>query len=320
MKPTSFISTTVYRFNGVNFLRGIGYKSSLFEGSHHRTRKMADESPVEVKLTIDALKKNVPYKHPGMPRTMPVFVHGDFIKGKLSIKIKDGTQVQHKGVSITIYGRYDGEMSPSFDPFFTKTLQILPAAKLSQSINTTFNFDRVTLPLTSYYGTGVDVIYYVECKVDRGIQSAVCRKGFYYVRPTDFEKTPLVKGIGITNVLHMDVLLDSTTVDPRVGFIGSLYFELFKLRIVSVSFEIIRRENYTLGTKDEVLTDFELLDGAPVKGTLVPIRLFTGNLKLWPPPKDEKLKIEYFIKVHAIDETGAVYVKLLPVQFVFKQK
>ncbi|OHS93061.1 Vacuolar protein sorting-associated protein 26 [Tritrichomonas foetus] len=279
---------------------------------------MTEEPPIEVTLSLDALKKNVPYKHPSMPKAMAVYLHGDVIKGKFSIKLKDGFQLQHKGITVSLIGRYEGNSAPSHEPFFSKVLQILPASKLSQSINSNFNFDRVALPTTSYYGTNVDLLYYVEVKIDRGVSTFCKRKQFYHVRPNDIEKTPLVKGIGITNVLHMDIILESTTVDPRVGFVGALYFELFRLRIVSVAFEIIRREIDLLGKHDSSLVNFEILDGAPVKGTLVPIRFFTGNLKLWPAPKDDKLKVEYFIKVHALDETGAIYVKLLPVNFVFQ--
>lgn len=278
-----------------------------------------DSHPIQLSLTLDAFKRNIVYKHPSMPKSTPVYIHGDVIKGKFSLKLKDSTTIQHKGLSLSIVGRYQGPAAPSVEPFFVKTLQLLPPSKLSQSIQTIFNFDRIALPTGSYYGNNFSLVYFVELKIDRGFQTLVRKKAFYYVRPQNIVKTPLSKGIGITNVLHMDIIFDSTTVDPRVGFVGALYFRLFKLRIVSVSFEIIRREGDQYGIKqDTSLICFEVLDGAPVKGTLVPIRFFTGALNLWPSPKNDKITVEHFLKVHAVDETGAVYIKLHPVNFVFQ--
>ncbi|OHT08847.1 Vacuolar protein sorting-associated protein 26 [Tritrichomonas foetus] len=286
---------------------------------------MEESKKLEVKISVDAYKKNVPHKHPGMPRTTPVFVHGDVIKGKLNIKLLDQTTpITHKGIQVSIIGRFEGGKVPNYlDPFFVKNLQLLPASKLSQSLeNISFNFDRVSFPLPSYYGTGVNVAYYVECKVDLSPFPNVTRKPFYFVKlSAHHEDTPLHKGIGITNVLHMDVILKSTTVDPRVGFIGYLYFALFKIRMVSVSFEVVRVESNILGgyleKTDEKLQSFEIMDGAPVKGTAIPIRMFTGGMNIWPNPKDSKFSVEYFLRVHAVDETGSLYVKNIPINFVF---
>lgn len=281
--------------------------------------QLMSEDPIELNINLNAFKKNIPYKHPSMPKSVPVFIHGDVIKGNFSIKLKEGVSFQHKGISISLIGKYDGPSAPTVDPFFSKVLQLLPPSKLSFSVDSSYNFGRVVFPCGSYYGSRFSLIYYVEIKIDRGAQTIVKRKHFYHIKPQNIQKTPLVKGIGITNVLHMDIIFDSTTVDPRVGFIGSLFFELFKLRITNVSFEIIQREGDIFEfKKDTTLITFEVLDGAPVRGCLIPVRFFTGGLNLWPAPKNDKISVEYFIKVHAVDETGAVYVKLHPVNFVFQ--
>lgn len=123
----------------------------------------------------------------------------------------------------------------------------------------------------------------------------------------------------------MDIIIQSTKIDPRGAFIGILYFALFKLRIVSVSFDVVRREKYKETFynvfEDQNLVSYELLDGAPVKGCSVPIRIYIGHLNLWPAPinKEAKVTADYFLRVLAIDENGGHYVKLLPVEYAFEK-
>ncbi len=106
-----------------------------------------------------------------------------------------------------------------------------------------------------------------------------------------------------------------------MGFIGFLYFSLYKIRIVSVLLDIIRKETFTFAELsdeyEETVKEFEVMDGSPVRGTLIPIRFYTGDLHLWPQPKDKYYVIEYFLRVHAVDESNGSYIKMIPINFVF---
>jgi vacuolar protein sorting-associated protein 26 len=271
-------------------------------------------SPVSVSVSLDVPKKNAEYRHPSMPPNVAVYVHGDIIKGRFSIELAPGTSVDHKGVTISLIGAYQGSDCPSKDVFFSKVLQLLPPAKLSQTVKSPFTFDRLPLPVGSYYGDNINLSYFVECSVQK--TSFGCKKLFCVVRPEEIHETPLRKGIGITNVLHMEVLLRSTVVDPRIGFFGALHLSLAKIRIVNVQLELIRKERIN-DYHERLITQFEVLDGATVKGVMIPIRFYTGNLNLWPSPKDPSVNVEYAIRVFAQDEPGEKYVKYLPVSFAF---
>jgi hypothetical protein len=138
------------------------------------------------------------------------------------------------------------------------------------------------------------------------------------VRPDESIETPLHKGIGIANVLHMEILLNSTIVDPRTCFIGGLHLSFSKIRLVEVSLELVRTETVNQSHED-VIAHFEVLDGSTVKGVIIPLRFHIGHLNCWPAPKDPKVVVEYAIRVSGLDEQDGKYVKLLPVTFAFRK-
>ena len=273
---------------------------------------------MQLKLTLDVPKRNSQYKHPCQPSSIAVYVRGDAIKGKVGIEIAQ--PIEHRGVTVRLVGYY--EMSsefPQLPPFFSKELKALPAGVLPKSIRFPFSFEKVAVPTGSYCSPTVTVGYKIECAVSMpGIASDVrTEKKFFVVVPQAIEKKPFVKAIGIENVLHLDLAFESLVVDPRVGFTGCLYFELSKLRILSAHLHVIREETVE-GVKHETkMQKFEILDGAPVRGTVVPIRFFTGDLDLWPSPRDIGVSVDYTLQMIAVDEVGEIYIRNLPVQFVF---
>jgi len=74
--------------------------------------------------------------------------------------------------------------------------------------------------------------------------------------------------------------------------VGKIYFLLVRIKIKHMELSIIRRE--TTGAppnqynESETITKFEIMDGAPVRGETIPIRLFLGGFELTPTFRDGK--------------------------------
>ena len=74
---------------------------------------------------------------------------------------------------------------------------------------------------------------------------------------------------------------------------GKIYFLLVRIKIKHMELSIIRRE--TTGAQpnqyneSETITKFEIMDGAPVRGETIPIRLFLGGFELTPTFRDGKV-------------------------------
>jgi hypothetical protein len=78
---------------------------------------------------------------------------------------------------------------------------------------------------------------------------------------------------------------------------------------------IIRRE--TTGSppnqynESETITKFEIMDGAPVRGETIPIRLFLGGFDLTPTFRDvnKRFSTRYYLNLVLIDEENRRYFK-----------
>nr|AFK45729.1 unknown [Medicago truncatula]AFK49102.1 unknown [Medicago truncatula] len=79
--------------------------------------------------------------------------------------------------------------------------------------------------------------------------------------------------------------------------------------------EIRRRESTGSGTnthvETETLAKFELMDGAPVRGESIPIRLFLSPYELTPTHHNinNKFSVKYFLNLVLVDEEDRRYFK-----------
>jgi vacuolar protein sorting-associated protein 26 len=78
---------------------------------------------------------------------------------------------------------------------------------------------------------------------------------------------------------------------------------------------LIRRESVGSGPnaviENEVLTKFEIMDGAPVKGEVVPIRFYLASTDLTPSYKNvnNRLSVKYMLSLVLFDEEDRRYFK-----------
>jgi vacuolar protein sorting-associated protein 26 len=97
--------------------------------------------------------------------------------------------------------------------------------------------------------------------------------------------------------------------------VGKIYFLLVRIKIKHMELSIIRRE--TTGSppnqynESETITKFEIMDGAPVRGETIPIRLFLGGFDLTPTFRDvnKKFNTRYYLNLVLVDEENRRYFK-----------
>ncbi|GAT94717.1 vacuolar sorting protein 26 putative [Entamoeba histolytica] len=97
--------------------------------------------------------------------------------------------------------------------------------------------------------------------------------------------------------------------------LGQVYFKVVRLPLASMELQIQRKEttgfppNQTVDT--EVLSRYELMDGAPVKGESMPIRVFLANLDLTPTYHNvnNMFSVTYHLHLVLIEEDGKRYFK-----------
>jgi len=121
--------------------------------------------------------------------------------------------------------------------------------------------------------------------------------------------------VGIEDCLHIDFEYNKSKYHLKDVIVGKIFFSLVRIKIKHMELSIIRRE--TTGAppnqynESEVITKFEIMDGAPVKGETIPIRLFLSGFDLTPTYRDinKKFSTRYYLNLILIDEENRRYFK-----------
>ncbi|GME83419.1 unnamed protein product [Ambrosiozyma monospora] len=136
---------------------------------------------------------------------------------------------------------------------------------------------------------------------------------------------PVKMDIGIENCLHIEFEYSKSKFSLKDVIVGRIYFLLVRLKIKHMELSLLRRE--TCGappnqvSENETLVRFEIMDGAPVRGETIPIRLFLGGFDLTPTYKDvnKKFSTRTFLSLVLIDEDSRRYFKQSEI-ILYRQK
>ena len=98
---------------------------------------------------------------------------------------------------------------------------------------------------------------------------------------------------------------------------GKVNFNLVRIKIKLMELSLIRRETVGNGptavTENETLTKFELMDGAPVKGEVIPVKLSLRGIPADLTPTysniNNRFSVRYFLNLVLVDEEDRRYFK-----------
>jgi len=113
----------------------------------------------------------------------------------------------------------------------------------------------------------------------------------------------------------MEFEYDKQSVHLQDVVTGKVFFLLVRIKIKHMELNLLRREHTGSGqhqlNESETLTRFELMDGAPVRGERIPIRLFLANLDLTPTYKSisNKFNVKYYLNLVLVDQEDRRYFK-----------
>jgi vacuolar protein sorting-associated protein 26 len=132
---------------------------------------------------------------------------------------------------------------------------------------------------------------------------------------------PIKMEVGIEECLHIDFEYDKQKYHLNDVILGKIYFLLVRIKIKHMELAVIRREAAGTGSNtyndSENITKYELMDGAPVKGECVPIRLFLSPLDLTPTYRSVNniFSVKYYLNLVHVDEEDRRYFKQQEVVF-----
>jgi vacuolar protein sorting-associated protein 26 len=131
---------------------------------------------------------------------------------------------------------------------------------------------------------------------------------------------PIKMEVGIEDCLHIEFEYDKARYHLKDSVIGKIYFLLVRIKLKHMEIEIRRRESTGSGSnarsESDTLAKYEIMDGAPVRGEIIPIRLFLSPYDLTPTHKNvsNKFNVKYLLNLVLVDEEDRRYFKQQEIQ------
>lgn len=209
-----------------------------------------------------------------------------------------------------------------------------------------FDFSNAEKPYESYNGLNVRLRYFIRVTVTRGYPSGNVvkeqdfvvqrvpprlrfffqkRRSFFYpslpasflrvAQPAPEVNSTIKMEVGIEECLHIEFEYEKSKYHLSDIIIGKVYFLLVRIKIKHMELAIIRREAAGSGAQQynesETITKFEVMDGAPVRGECIPIRLFLNNFNLTPTYRgiNNKFSVRYYLNLVLVDQEERRYFK-----------
>uniref|UniRef100_UPI00358F4E2E vacuolar protein sorting-associated protein 26A-like n=1 Tax=Myxine glutinosa TaxID=7769 RepID=UPI00358F4E2E len=248
-----------------------------------------------------------------------LFYDGESVSGKVNITMKQpGKRLEHNGIRIEFIGQIELFYDKSNTHEFVSLVKELALpGELTQSRSYDFDFMQVEKPYESYTGTNVRLRYYLKVSIARRLTDIVKEYDLVVHQLATFPdiNTSIKMEVGIEDCLHIEFEYNKSKYHLKDVIVGKIYFLLVRIKIQHMELQLIKKEITGAGanttTESETIAKYEIMDGAPVKGESIPIRLFLSGYELTPTMRDvnKKFSVRYFINLVLIDEEDRRYFK-----------
>ncbi|CDP20295.1 unnamed protein product [Coffea canephora] len=250
---------------------------------------------------------------------VPLFQSQENISGKISIEPVSGKKVEHNGIKVELLGQIEMYFDRNNFYDFTSLVRELDVpGEIYERKTYPFEFSTVEMPYETYNGVNVRLRYILKVTISRGYAGSIVEYQDFVVRnygPPPSINNSIKMEVGIEDCLHIEFEYNKSKYHLKDVIIGKIYFLLVRIKIKNMDLEIRRRESTGSGAnthvETETLAKFELMDGAPVRGESIPIRLFLSPYELTPTYRNinNKFSVKYYLNLVLVDEEDRRYFK-----------
>ncbi|OBZ91414.1 Vacuolar protein sorting-associated protein 26B [Choanephora cucurbitarum] len=274
---------------------------------------------IEVSFSNEEQRKHVEVKvEKDRKQNFPVYLDGESVSGKVNIGLRDGKKLEHNGIKVEFVGSielyYDKGKSHEF---LTLSQELAAPGELRQNAAFEFEFKNVEKQYECFSGINVKLRYFVRVTIARRLADVIRERDIWvnsYKMPIEINNSIKME-VGIEDCLHIEFEYNKSKYHLKDVIVGKIYFLLVRIKIKTMELSIIRRETTgalpNVYNESETITKFEIMDGAPVRGETIPIRLFLGGFELTPTFRDinKKFSTRYYLNLVLIDEENRRYFK-----------
>ncbi|KAL8136654.1 hypothetical protein V2J09_002655 [Rumex salicifolius] len=282
----------------------------------------AFKPPCTVSITFadGRTRKQVPLKKEnGQVSTVPLFQSQENIVGEVHIEPTHGKKVEHIGVKIELLGQIELYFDKgNFYDFTSLVRELDVPGEIYEKKTYPFEFSTVEMQYESYNGINVRLRYILKVTISRNYVGNIVEYQDFVVRnytPAPPVNNSIKMEVGIEDCMHIEFEYNKSKYHLKDVIIGKIYFLLVRIKIKNMELEIRRRESTGSGSntyvETETLAKYELMDGAPVRGESIPIRLFLSPYELTPTYRNinNKFSVKYFLNLVLVDEEDRRYFK-----------
>ena len=266
---------------------------------------------------------------------MPTYNGNDMIAGKIEILIPPGKKIEHMGVKVELLGLIELYFDKGNSIKFCHMLRELEGPGiLAQNKTIPFEFSTEK-PYETYSGMNVRLRYFVRLTIAKNYGSSIVKEKDFALWnyqsiaqqaiASEAPQQSIKMEVGIEDCLHIEFEFDRQKYHLKDVILGKIYFLLVRIKIKYMELAIIRREAAGVGSntynESENVSKFELMDGAPIKGENIPIRLFLAPLAITPTYRsvNNVFSVKYYLNLVLVDEEDRRYFKQQEVNFWRKQ-
>lgn len=274
---------------------------------------------IEIRLESEETRKQVEIKAEKEKTIQcPVYYDGDSVSGQVLVRVRDGKKLTHDGIKVEFVGSIELFYDRGHHHEFLSLSQELAApGEMRQAQTFDFSFKNIEKQHESYHGINVKLRYFVRVLISRRMADVSKEREIWvhsFRMPPDSNNSIKME-VGIEDCLHIEFEYNKSKYHLKDVIVGKIYFLLVRIKIKHMELSIIRRE--TTGSppnqynESETITKFEIMDGAPVRGETIPIRLFLGGFDLTPTFRDvnKRFSVRYYLNLVLIDEENRRYFK-----------
>lgn len=276
----------------------------------------------EIEIVFDGAesKKTAEVKgEDGKVEKMLLFYDGETVSGKVNVTLKKpGSKLEHQGIKIEFIGQielfYD---RGNHHEFKCLSKALARPGDLIQNNSYPFDFPNVEKQFEVYAGSNVRLRYFLRATIVRRLSDITREVDIAVHTLCSYPEmnNPIKMEVGIEDCLHIEFEYNKSKYHLKDTIIGKIYFLLVRIKIKHMEIAIIKRESTGTGpnvfNENETIAKYEIMDGAPVKGESIPIRVFLAGYNLTPTMRDinKKFSVKYFLNLVLMDTEDRRYFK-----------
>ncbi|XP_043226755.1 vacuolar protein sorting-associated protein 26B-like [Amphibalanus amphitrite] len=248
-----------------------------------------------------------------------LFFDGETISGKVIITLKKaGSKLEHFGIKVEFVGQIELQYDRGGQhEFLSLVKELARPGELQQNVSYPFEFSQVEKPYESYSGSNVRLRYFLRVTIVRRLSDLVREMDIAVHTLSQYPdmNTSIKMEVGIEDCLHIEFEYNKSKYHLKDVIVGKIYFLLVRIKIKHMEIAIIKRETTGAGpstyNENETIAKYEIMDGAPVRGESIPIRVFLAGYDLTPTMRDinKKFSVRYYLNLVLVDVEDRRYFK-----------